>query len=103
MIAYSDRKDYITQSPEVKAQMDVLRNFMFKRVYESLDVKREEETEMCEKVITTLYRHYIENPNSLPKDRQEMISEYGISEVSKDFVASMSDRYAITCYKNIIE
>lgn len=103
MITSSDGKDHISQSPEVKAQMDVLRNFMFKRVYESLDVKREEETEMGEKVITTLYRHYIKNPDALPLDRQEMIGDFGIAEVSKDFVASMTDRYAITCYKKIIE
>lgn len=103
MISSSDGKDHIAQSAEVKAQMDVLRGFMFKRVYESLNVKREEETEMGEKVITVLYRHFIANPISLPTDRQEMIDEYGISEVSKDYVASMTDRYAITCYKKIVE
>jgi len=103
MIASSDDKDYITQSPVVKSQMDVLRNFMFKRVYESLDVKREEETEMGEKVITALYRHFINNPSSLPNDRLEMIADYGIAEVSKDYVASMTDRYAITYFKNIME
>lgn len=103
MISASDGKDHIAQNPVVKAQMDVLRNFMFERVYESQDVKREEETEMGEKVITMLYRHFIENPDILPLDRQEMIGEYGISEVSKDYVASMSDRYAITCYKKIVE
>jgi dGTPase len=103
MISESDGKDHIAQSGEIKAQMDVLRTFMFKRVYESLDVKREEETEMGEKVITTLYWHFIAKPDSLPKDRQEMIADYGISEVSKDYVASMTDRYAITCYKKIIE
>lgn len=103
MISSSDGKDHISQSAEVKAQMDVLRNFMFKRVYESLDVKREEETEMGEKVIIALYQHFMANPNALPRDRQEMIGDYGISEVSKDYVASMTDRYAITCYKKIIE
>lgn len=103
MIASSDGKTQISQSPDVKAQMDILRNFMFKRVYESLDVKREEETEMGEKVITALYRHFIENPKLLPEDTQEMIAEFGIAEVSKDYVASMTDRYAITCYKKIYE
>lgn len=103
MISNSDHKDHIAQSVEVKKQMDVLRNFMFKRVYESLDVKREEETEMGEKVITSLYRYFIDNPTSLPADTQDMISEYGISEVSKDYVASMTDRYAITCYKKILD
>jgi dGTPase len=101
MITSSDGQDHIAQSPEVKAQMDVLRNFMFKRVYESLDVKREEETEMGETVITTLYRYFIDHPDALPVERQEMILDYGISQVSKDYVASMTDRYAITCYKKI--
>lgn len=101
MIYSSDGRDIITQSTEIKAQMDVLRNFMFKRVYESLDVKLEEETEMGEKVITTLYRHFIKMPEALPMDRQEMIAEYGIAEVAKDYVASMTDRYAITSYKKI--
>jgi dGTPase len=103
MITSSDGKDHIEQSPEIKKQMDILRNFMFKHVYESLDVKREEETEMGEKVITILYHHFMNHPSWLPRDIQEMIVEYGIAEVSKDYVASMTDRYAITCYKKIIE
>ena len=103
MIDSSDGKNEIRQSPDVKSQMDVLRNFMFKRVYESLDVKREEETEMGDKVITTLYNHFIANPNDLPGDRIEMIDEFGIAQVSKDYVASMTDRYAITCFKKIAE
>jgi dGTPase len=103
MISTSDGKDHISQSPEIKAQMDVLRSFMFKRVYESLDVKLEEETERCEKVIITLYRHFIANPDYLPKDTQEMITDYGIAEVSKDYVASMTDRYAITNYEKIMK
>lgn len=103
MIFSSDGKNDIVQSPEVKAQMDILRNFMFQRVYESLDVKREEETEMGEKAITSLYRYYIENPEALPRDMQEMIEEYGLPEVSKDYVASMTDRYAVSCYKKIFE
>ncbi len=103
MISTSDGKNHISQSPEVKAQMDVLRSFMFKRVYESLDVKLEEETERCEKVIITLYKYFIANPDYLPKDTQEMITDYGIAEVSKDYVASMTDRYAITNYEKIIK
>jgi dGTPase len=101
MISSSDGKNHISQSDEVKEQMDVLRNFMFKRVYESTDVKREEETEMGEKTIKALYRHYTTHPEALPGDTQEMISEFGIQEVAKDYVASMTDRYAINCSKKI--
>ncbi len=103
MIVSSDGIDHIAQSAQVKSQMDVLRNFMFKRVYESLDVKLEEETEMCEKVTTTLYRYFIANQSLLPLDTQEMIDDYGIAEVAKDYVASMTDRYAMTIYKKIME
>jgi dGTPase len=103
MISTSDGNDFIAQSPAIKEQMDILREFMFERVYESLDVKREEETEMCEKVITSLYRYFIETPDSLPDDKKEMIEQFGIQEVAKDYVASMTDRYALTFYKKIFE
>lgn len=103
MIRSSDGRSIIMQSHEIKKQMDLLRDFMFAHVYMSTDVKREEETERGEKIITSLYNYYLANQEALPDDRQEMIQIFGINEVVKDYIASMTDRYAIHMYKKIFE
>ena len=101
MIDTNDGMNKIAQSDEIKFQMDALRAFMFQRVYMSRDVKRDEETEMGEKVITSLYQYYISHGDQLPQDMKKLIGEDGIEEVVKDYIASMTDRYAITTYRNI--
>jgi len=103
MIRNSDGKATIIQSHAVKTQMDILRDFMFQHVYLSSDVKREEEIERGEKIITSLYGYYLANQDVLPDDRQEMIQIHGVNEVVKDYIASMTDRYAVHMYKKIFE
>ena len=77
----------------------VLRSFMFEHVYQSEAVKKEEELQQIKTVIESLYRHYIENPLDLPVEMKEIAEEDGIRTAAKDFVAGMTDRYALTMYK----
>ena len=97
----SDEKDHIRMDDEHWACLNILRDFMFENVYRSKNVKKEEDLMMVEKVIRSLYGHFIENPSELPEDFQKNIDRDGTAEVVKDFVASMTDRYAITLYRRI--
>ncbi|MBF1170530.1 MAG: deoxyguanosinetriphosphate triphosphohydrolase, partial [[Eubacterium] sulci] len=42
-------------------------------------------------------------PDMLPTGEQVLIEEFGIETVVKDYIAGMTDRFAINTYENIFE
>ena len=81
--------------------MDALRTFMFANVYKSRKVKRDEDLRNVSNLITSLYEYYIEKPEELPEESKALIKEYGKQEIVKDYVAGMTDRYAINLYNDL--
>ncbi len=83
------------QTPAVGRAMDALRNFMFERVY--LDSSAKEEEKKVFGIIAGLFRYYRENPDKMgtisdPDDPEQAVCDY---------IAGMSDRFALYCYDNI--
>ena len=101
VIITSDGMEHIRMDDEHWAMLNQLRDFMFENIYRSRKVKKEEDILMVEKVMKALYKHFNDNPTELPEDFQTNIDRDGTEEVVKDFVASMTDRYAITLYRQI--
>jgi len=81
--------------------MNKLRSFMFENVYHSKKVKKDEELDKIKNMIYSLYDYFEKNPQKLPRERREMISQYGVQEVVKDHIAGMTDRYAVSLFKEI--
>ncbi len=98
MIINSDNEPEIGMSKEKLDAMNKLRAFMFKNVYLNEGVKREEDINQAEIIIKYLYEYYMNNPMELSKDLLEMKDEYPMEELVKDYIASMSDRYAINTF-----
>ncbi len=101
VIENSDGKDLILQSPEFKENLDSLRAFMFANVYKSGRVKREEDLSKVEVVITSLYDYFIKNIDQLPDDMKEIAEKDGKNEAVKDYVAGMTDRFALATYTDL--
>ncbi len=101
VIVNSDGKDLILQSPEFKENLDSLRAFMFANVYKSSRVKREEDLSKVEVVITSLYDYFIKNIDQLPDDMKEIAEKDGKNEAVKDYVAGMTDRFALATYTDL--
>ena len=101
MIFHSDGQETVSMSPEVAASTDRLREFMFENVYLSTDVRRQEEKERGEAILTFLYQYYLDNPGKLPGEWQQFASRQSPCESARDFVASMTDRYAIRTYTRL--
>lgn len=75
-----------------------LRRFMFNRVYIGSDAKSEEEKAMhC---ISQLYEYYTKIPDKMPKEFVKRIDEFDTDIVVCDYIAGMTDRYAISEYIN---
>lgn len=87
-------KPEISMSGEVAGQFNLLRAFMFERVYLNHGAKREEAKGMH--VVSELYKYYLRNLGQLPAEFTKNIEDDGPERVAADYIACMSDRYAIT-------
>ena len=78
-----------------------LRAYMFKSVYTNPVAKSQESK--AEQMVKELYQYYLKHVELLPKEYRVMMEEQGESaeRVVCDYVAGMTDRYAVTKFKEI--
>ena len=81
--------------------MNELRSFMFRNVYHSLFVKRAEDMAKISTIITSLFEYYLDHPEELPGELRRMSGDFDQEELAKDYVAGMSDRYAMNLYDEL--
>lgn len=79
--------------------MTELRGYMFANVYNDPKVKRDEDMAKIETMISSLFAHYMENPDLLPDYLKSLAGESDHEELVKDYIAGMSDRYAVRSYE----
>lgn len=78
---------------------DDLHAFMFERVYRNPIAKSEDSK--VEAMIASLYEHFMQHPDSLPKEYLSNLEEDGIERVICDYIAGMTDRYALSVFENL--
>jgi len=76
-----------------------LRSFMFERVYRNPVAKGEESK--AKDMLTRLYEYYISHPEALPEDFQPQLSFDGMERTVCDYIAGMTDNYAVDKYTEI--
>lgn len=101
VIRNSDGKEKIYQSEPFKKELDSLRTFMFANVYKSSRVKREEDLAKVEVVLSSLYDYFLQNVQQLPDDLKKIAPKDGAEEAVKDYVAGMTDRFALNTYTEL--
>ena len=93
LVSASMGKTEILMTPRVEDAMLALRSFMFERVYRNPVAKGEESK--AKLIIQELYRCYVKHPEKLPADFRARMDEDGLPRVVCDYVAGMTDKYAI--------
>lgn len=93
------KTDYekITLSEEIEINIYKLRDFLFDKVYLNERVKRE--SKKAKYILQALYSYYLENPYLLFGDL--IPSEGEIHRAVCDFIAGMTDRYALYTFEKI--
>lgn len=76
-----------------------LREFMFSRVYRNRKAKSEDGKVI--EMIQHLYDYYKKNVDKLPAEYSKFIDEDGIDRVVCDYIACMTDRYALAKYEEL--
>lgn len=100
IVKNSEGKNDICISPEVNKAMKELRAFMFQNVYTNPIAKSEEGK--ARNLLMVLYEYYLGHIEELPLEFTELINSGEHKErVVCDYIAGMSDQYAVTVFKNI--
>lgn len=87
----------ISMSAEVLEALEKLRDFMFERLYLTPAVR--DEFVKAQRVLTELFEHVTTHPDRyLDMSRME---QDGVERLTVDFIAGMTDRYAINLYEKI--
>ncbi len=95
MVENSLDSDTIRLSEEIAALMDELRDFLFDKVYIGSVAKTEEDKAI--NVLQSLAEHYLNHPTEMPEEYRPG-NEKELPTKVCDYVAGMTDRYALTKY-----
>jgi dGTPase len=87
----------VRMSDDVFAGLDVLRAFMFDRVY--LRAEAAAEQEKAVQVIRALVEYHLEHPDEIPDEYAGGPGD--VAERVIDYVAGMTDRYALTSFERL--
>lgn len=98
MIDASRDKPIIAMSETGWKHLNELRSFLFERVYMDSDAKTEDAK--AELVVSSLFNYYFENPNEMP-DEFRPAPDDDVAVRVVDYVAGMTDRFAIKTYQSL--
>jgi dGTPase len=99
IIENSFGNEVIHMNSEFQEAMDRLRKFMFENVYVGSIAKKEESK--AERMIQSLYFYLLDNTDLLPADFREAVKEDGAERAVLDYVAGMTDQYAVKKFQGI--
>ena len=99
MITTSREAGKIILSPQVEKALNDLREFMFQRVYRNPLAKAEEAK--AREMLKWLYEYYHTHPEALPADFQPQMSFDGMERTVCDYIAGMTDNYAVDKYTEL--
>ncbi|GAA5338403.1 deoxyguanosinetriphosphate triphosphohydrolase [Thermus antranikianii] len=86
-------------TPEAERAHRELKAFLMERFYRHPEVLRERRK--AEIVLENLFRTYTRYPELLPKEVQARIPEEGLERAVCDYIAGMTDRYALEAYRKL--
>ncbi len=97
----SEGQRKILMSERMESAMKYLRAFMFQHVYRNSRAKSEEAKAV--RMLQELYHYYTANPDKLPEEYRYLMQEKGEAKerVVCDYIAGMTDSYAIHVYKEL--
>ena len=99
VIRVSREAGAICLSPDVEKALKDLRSFMFENVYRNPVAKGQESK--AKEMLQRLFEYYIAHPEALPEDFLPQLSFDGMERTVCDYIAGMTDNYAVDKYTEI--
>ena len=94
-------KVLVSYSPQVAKESERLKEFLHQRLYRHWRVERMRIK--AERFITELFKAYVGNPTLLPERYQRRMEEEPVPRVVCDYIAGMTDRFALDEYKKLFD
>ena len=98
-ITTSREEGKILLSPKVETALQDLREFMFRHVYRNPVAKGQEIK--ARGMLKRMYEYYYSHPEALPDDFQPQLSFDGMERTVCDYIAGMTDNYAVDKYTEL--
>ena len=99
IVRESQGQPHLYMSEPIQNASNELRQFLFDHVY--MDKWRKEEEERCDHVIVSLFEYFMEHPQKMPMEYVQIAYRDGTERAVTDFLACMTDRYALRTYENL--
>src|SRR5262249_42914014 len=97
----SASKMLVSFSENIREQNRQLKSFLFSRMYRHYRVQRMKHKAI--NILEALFRTYREDPMLLPRRHQEKMKTDGKERIICDYIAGMTDRYAIEEYTKLFD
>ena len=88
-------------SDDMQQRLRVLKDFLYKNLYRHYRVQRM--AVKADRILTDLFNEYKSEPTILPLHVQEQIEVKGLERTICDYIAGMTDRYAIEEYQKLFD
>ena len=99
IIKESKNSNIIKMDKEFQEATNQMREFMFKNVY--IDSKAKTEEVKAKNIIRELYSYLKNKPESLSREAERKLENFSIDKVVCDYIAGMTDRYAVKKFHEI--
>ncbi len=91
----------IAFSPQIAEQLQYAGKFLYENMYKHYKVLRM--STKARIIIEALFEAYLREPNQLPKDTRKRLEDEPIKQVVTDYIAGMTDRFAMLEYKKLFD
>ena len=91
--------DVVKMDAETNEIFEELHNFLFDNVYRNPKAKSEETK--VDGIVEGLFSYYMKNPQKMPPEFAVICNEEGTERAVTDYIAGMTDHFAILSYSNI--
>lgn len=99
ILSESYGKPYVRMSEKMAAEFNKLRSYLFDNLYHDSKAKAEEGK--AEGIVEALYNYYLKHIEKIPPEFTKYISDDGEKRVAADYIACMTDRYAVRTYMDL--
>jgi len=95
----SNGKSFLEMQPDVYNAMQNMRDFLFQTIYTAKGGNRD--SDKATALLEYLFDHYKSHPDEMPAEYTRMLDKWSVERVVCDYIAGMSDTYAIAVFKNM--
>lgn len=91
----------VSLSEDMRRRNRELKDFLFNNLYRHYRVTRM--SVKAEQIITDLFKAYLSEPMILPTHIQDLIAERSLERTACDYIAGMTDRFAVEEYTKLFD